>query len=133
MRSPVLKDSQLYNFIEHLFIGKSIGKQTKGTCRTYLSRTELLQGMGSDCGSFGRAVASYSSHQQKLILNIYSQLYWKDENKEKEAGNGPFKKLLQGILVHIPIQNSIESAILWVEPWSSSSKNSLHTKNNQLW
>ena len=23
---------------------------------------------------------------------VYCQLYWKDENKEKEAGNGPFKK-----------------------------------------
>ena len=27
------------------------------------------------------------SSNQKLILNIYYQLYWKDENKEKEAGN----------------------------------------------
>ena len=26
----------------------------------------------------------------KFILNIYSQLYWKDENKEKEAVIGPF-------------------------------------------
>ena len=27
----------------------------------------------------------------KIVLNIvYCQLYWKDENKEKEAGNGPF-------------------------------------------
>ena len=28
------------------------------------------------------------------ILNIclLSTVYWKDENKEKEAGNGPFKK-----------------------------------------
>ena len=28
----------------------------------------------------------------KNILNIYllSTVYWKDENKEKEAGNGPF-------------------------------------------
>ena len=52
------------------------------------------------CGSVGRAVASNSrgpqfksSHRQKIILNIaYCQLYWKDENKEKEAGNGTFKK-----------------------------------------
>ena len=55
--------------------------------------------MGSGCGSVGRAVASNSrgprfksSHQQKNILNIYRQLYWKDENKEKEAGSGPLKK-----------------------------------------
>ena len=49
------------------------------------------------CGSVWRAVASKSrgpwfksSHWQKFILNIYCQLYWKDDNKEKEAGNGPF-------------------------------------------
>ena len=55
--------------------------------------------MGSGCDSVGKAVASdsrgawfKSSHQQKFILNIYCQLYWKDENKEKEAGNGPFLK-----------------------------------------
>ena len=55
--------------------------------------------MGSGCGSVGRAVASDSRGQrfesslgQKFILNIYCQLYWKDENKEKEAENGPFLK-----------------------------------------
>ena len=49
-------------------------------------------------GSVGRAVASNSggprfdiSHQQIFILNIYCQLYWKDEHKEREAGNGPLK------------------------------------------
>ena len=51
----------------------------------------------SGCGSVGRAVASnargprfISSHQQKFIFNIRYLLYWKDENKEKEAGNGRF-------------------------------------------
>ena len=39
-----------------------------------------------------------SSHWQKFILNIYYQLHWKDENKEKEAGNGRFFKNK----VHIP-------------------------------
>ena len=29
-----------------------------------------------------------------IMLNIYCQLYWKDENKEKETANGPFKKTL---------------------------------------
>ena len=58
---------------------------------------------GSGCGSVGRAVAPdtkgtrfESSHRQKFIyvLNIYllSTVYWKDKNKEKEAGNGPFLK-----------------------------------------
>ena len=65
----------------------------------------LLQNIlrrGSGCGSVGRAVASdtrgprfESSHRQKFIfiLNIclLSTEYWKDENKEKEAGYGPFK------------------------------------------
>ena len=48
--------------------------------------------MGSGCCSVGRAVASdywgpqfESSHWQKFILNVYCQLNWKDENKEKEA------------------------------------------------
>ena len=51
----------------------------------------------SGCGSVDRAVASYSrgpqfesSHWQHFILNMNFQLYWKDENIEKEAGNGPF-------------------------------------------
>ena len=56
--------------------------------------------LGSGCGSVGRAVASdargprFESPQSlaKFIFNIYFQLYWKGENKEKEAGNGPFKK-----------------------------------------
>ena len=59
--------------------------------------------MGSGCGLVGRAVASFtrgprfeSSHRQKnvYILNncLLSTVYRKDENNEKEAGNGPFKK-----------------------------------------
>ena len=45
---------------------------------------------GSGCGSVGRVVSSKSrgpwfesSHWQKIILNIFCQLYWKDENKER--------------------------------------------------
>ena len=32
-----------------------------------------------------------------FILNIHllSTVYWKDENKEKEAVNGPFKNIVQ--------------------------------------
>ena len=51
---------------------------------------------GSGCDSVGRAVASdsrgpwfESSHWQHFIFAIFCQLYWKAENKEKEAGNGP--------------------------------------------
>ena len=60
-----------------------------------------LKPVGSGCGSFGRAVASNirgprfeSSHLQKFIyilkISLLSTVYWKDENKEKEAGNGHF-------------------------------------------
>ena len=52
---------------------------------------------GSGCGSVGRSFASKSrgprfksSHRQNLYRTFYWQLYWKDGNKEKEAGNGPF-------------------------------------------
>ena len=62
-----------------------------------------IEKLGSGCGSVGRVVASNtrgprfeSSHRQKFtyILNIclLSTMYWKDKNKEKETGNGPFKK-----------------------------------------
>ena len=57
--------------------------------------------LGSGCGSVCRAVAFNSrglqfesSHRQKFILDIYCQMYLKDEYKDKEAGNGPFKKHL---------------------------------------
>ena len=52
-------------------------------------------------GSVGRAVATdssglwfeSSSNWQKIILNVYCHCSEKtDENKEKEAGIGPFKK-----------------------------------------
>ena len=60
------------------------------------------QCQGNGCGSIGIAVASdtrglrfESSHRQNLYWTFfYRQLYWTDENKEKEAGNDPvFKKL----------------------------------------
>ena len=59
--------------------------------------------MGSGCGSVGRVVNSdsrgpqfESSHWQKVILNIYCQLYWKGENKAKSGREWPFfKKTVQ--------------------------------------
>ena len=56
--------------------------------------------MGSSCGSVGIGVTSNnrglrldSSHRQ-LLMNQYIMLSIcrKDENEEKEAGNGEFKK-----------------------------------------
>ena len=44
---------------------------------------------GSDCGSVGRGIASNSSHQQDFIMRTFIVSYSKDENKEKEGGNGP--------------------------------------------
>ena len=61
--------------------------------------------MGSGCGAVGRAVASdtrgprFESSHWQLLLNIYLLLTVcrKDENKEKEAENGPvfLKKVLK--------------------------------------
>ena len=52
---------------------------------------------GSGCGAVGRAVASetrgpgFESSHLQLLLNIYLLLTVcrNDENKQKEAGNGP--------------------------------------------
>ena len=55
--------------------------------------------LGSCCGSVGRAVAFdtrglrfKSSHWQKLNICLLSTGYWKDKNKEKEAGMAHFFK-----------------------------------------
>ena len=71
-----------------------------GCCAFFTFPVDLIM-INSGCGSVGRAVASdtrcprfKSSHLQKFIflLNIclLSTVFWKDENKEKEAGYGPF-------------------------------------------
>ena len=45
--------------------------------------------MDSGGGSVGRFwLQSECSHRLKFILNVYCQLYWKDKDKEKEAGIG---------------------------------------------
>ena len=58
---------------------------------------QRIEKVGSGFGSVGRAVASdsrgllfKSSHRQKILLNVCCQLYWKDEDNEKEAGIGPY-------------------------------------------
>ena len=57
---------------------------------------------GGGCGSGGRAVASdimvRSSNlvNGKFLNNIYF-LYWKDENKEKEAGMAYFKEWIASV------------------------------------
>ena len=78
--------------------------------------------LGSGCGSVCRAVASdsrgpqfESSHWQKFILNIYCQLYWKDENKEKEAGKDLFKKVLPPYLL-ITLQHKNSNILFgWIQ------------------
>ena len=64
---------------------------------------------GSGCGSVGKAVASDTRVRGlnpvigEVLLDIVNcQLFWKDENKEKEAENGPFffkKKQFIGLFI----------------------------------
>ena len=69
-----------------------LGLKANRTVRLVWKKTFSV--IGSGCGSVGRAVASdtrgpwsESSHWQLLYRSFnYCQLYWKDENKEKEAG-----------------------------------------------
>ena len=87
---------------------------TKHQSPIYLFRTETLIAIychllhitlsinqdnqwGNGRGAVGRVVASnsrgpmfQSSHQQHCIFNSYRQMYWKEENKEKEGGNERF-------------------------------------------
>ena len=57
------------------------------------------QSLGSGCGTVDSAVASdirgpgFESSHRQLLLNMFTVCI-KDENKRKEAGNGPFKKNL---------------------------------------
>ena len=64
-----------------------------GTERCIQDFTLRTNYLGSGCGSVGRAVASdtrdlrfKSRHWQNFIYQLYNR---KDENKEKDAGNGP--------------------------------------------
>ena len=67
--------------------------------------------MGSGWGSVGRTVASdakgpqfESRQQQKFSMKIFSVNCWKDENKDKEAGNGPFLQ-----------KNELACAVPWAD------------------
>ena len=61
-------------------------------------------GLGSGCGSVGRAVASDKVRGSNPVIgkkNYIEHLFTvncilKRQNEEKEAGNGPFKKTLIG-------------------------------------
>ena len=73
--------------------------QTNPLClsNTTFNLSNWIKIRGSGCGSVGRVVASNAEVRSsnpiigKIVMNIvYCQLYRKDENKEKEAGNGPF-------------------------------------------
>ena len=51
-----------------------------------------------------------SSNQFIGHLLVYCQLYWKDENKEKEDGNGPFFK--KGFATGLYIQRIFDRYLL---------------------
>ena len=62
-------------------------------------RLVSMDKVGSGCGSVGRAVASdargpqfESSHRQNIIHVLTINCIENTKIKEKEAGNGPFKK-----------------------------------------
>ena len=53
----------------------------------------LLKKLIAMLGSVGRAVASNPEVRgSNPAIGIYCQLFWKDENKEKESGNWPYLK-----------------------------------------
>ena len=98
--------------------------------RTIMALGQLLPLKGSGGGSVGRAVASdsrglqfKSSHRQKCIYNIYCELYWKDENKEKEAGNCHLKKhfndsnLLLVLLFKLSFDCCKEGVVIILQEW----------------
>ena len=68
---------------------------------------KVTRTLGSGCGAVGRAVASdtrgpgFESSHRQLLLNIYLLLTVcrKDENKEKEARNGPFFKVTRTLAI----------------------------------
>ena len=46
----------------------------------------------SCCFRRQRSVGHIQSSANSYWTFVYNQLFWKDKNEEKEAGNGPFKK-----------------------------------------
>ena len=70
------------------------------SCVSVPTKQQLLSSLGSGCDSVGRAVASNPEIRslnpvigKKLYWTFaYCQLYWKDENREKEVGNSPIFK-----------------------------------------
>ena len=46
-----------------------------------------------------------------LLSTVFKNMYWKDENNEKEAGNGPFKKTLMK-MIRTCNQNSKQYSLL---------------------
>ena len=72
---------------------------------------------GSGCGSVGRAVAPNSwdpqfesSHQQNFIYQLF---YRNNENKEKEAGNGPSLKKTCVLSFILCLPDNLTSVITW--------------------
>ena len=63
---------------------------TKRPNRWAVVVAQLVEWVTSD----SRGPRFESSHRQKYKLNVCCQLYWKDENKEKEAGIGHFEQVL---------------------------------------
>ena len=76
----------------------SLWRQNVPQKRLWIDTLLITDFLGSGCSSVGRAVASEVSCTNPVISKLlygkflYCQLYWKDENKEKEAGMAHFLK-----------------------------------------
>ena len=88
-------------------------------CSDAKADIETFHVRGSGCGSVGRAVAFdtrdpqfESRHRQNFIYQLYNR---KDENKEKEAGNGPSlkKNISRSSSRSIPSGNLANHGMIW--------------------
>ena len=89
------------------FNGKDRKVASQQKARQIIIRTKFYlatmkqpkDGWLSGCSSVGIVVDSdncgtrFESNHWRILKNIYCQLRWKDENKEKEARNGPLKNV----------------------------------------
>ena len=130
-RSSLMWSCDLNEFNRSLETNQSV-------CSAQNAKVKLIHIMGCGCDSVGRPVASdsiglrfESSHRQIFILNISCQLYWKYENKEKEAMNSPFFRITYSR--HLYLGSSSCSSTQFILQILHLSLISLNTPLKPLW